>query len=171
MLAGFFKKKQQSILVKTFNLIKTGPVVTTRRLPTSERKPFNGTTRRTNLNSTFTASEVSPIKRAELYTIRSNKNDENAPQLQSAIKEGSKKLHDLLSRVKAVNISNACETDRLRTDHGPNRENATYYLGNSNSRYISNLGNLSCRNDEGGYYNGSQRQSRRHFILEKFRRI
>jgi hypothetical protein len=92
ILAGFFKKKQQSILLKTFNSIRTFPSLPPRRLSTTERKQWNGTTRRTNLNSTFTASEGTPVKYAGLSTIRSKENDENHLQ-RSAVGEGSKKLH------------------------------------------------------------------------------
>jgi hypothetical protein len=167
ILAGFFKKKHQNILMKAFNQVKA-PSFLMARPSATDRRQWKGTTRRTNLNSTFTASDGSPIKNAGLSTIRSRVNDENI--LQSAARETSK-LHLLLSRVKALNISHPFHTDRIRTENGPNRDNATYCLGNSHSRYISNNGNLSCREGGDYQYQSSQRQSRRQFILQKFSRI
>ena len=55
ILISFFKKKQQNILLKFFNVIKLSPFLPPRRLSNTERKPWNGTTRRSN-NTTFTNS-------------------------------------------------------------------------------------------------------------------
>jgi hypothetical protein len=76
ILVSFFKKKQQNILLKSFNAIRLSPFLPPRRLSNTERKPWNGTTRRSN-NTTFTNSEGTPIKYGGLSTIRSRENDKS----------------------------------------------------------------------------------------------
>jgi hypothetical protein len=169
-LYAFFKKKLQSITMKAFNDIKVAPFLASRLTAAPDLKNLNGTTLRTNLNTTYTISEVSPIKAVGLCTIRSDKDNENR-LMTSIVKEPSKKLNNLLSRIKAVNHTNLLETERMRTDSGPNRENASFYLANSRSR------NISYAPEDINYYRYYQSQkssiknSRRQYILDKFNQI
>jgi hypothetical protein len=70
MLVSFFRNKQQYHLLKGFTSIKESQ----RSSQEKGIQPLakaNGTTRRTYLNTTFTASESSPIKEIFCQTIRS----------------------------------------------------------------------------------------------------
>lgn len=103
MLAGFSRKKRQSLLMKAFNLIKSAPFAAIRFHPNSDRKA-NGATQRTYLNTTFSNSEHSPSKLTALRNLRPNKveNDENVLG-KSHAERSFTKLEQLLSRIKSVN--------------------------------------------------------------------
>jgi len=104
MLAGFSRKKRQSLLMKAFNLIKTVPFAVIRIYPNSDRKAGNGATQRTFLNTTFSNSEQSPSKLTAIKYLRPNKadNDENILG-KSNVHGPSTKLEQLLTRIKSVN--------------------------------------------------------------------
>jgi len=75
VLAGFFRKKRQSLIMKAFNLIKTVSSAAVRVYANSDRKAANGATQRTFLNTTFSNSDRSPLKLTALKHLRPNKVD------------------------------------------------------------------------------------------------
>lgn len=97
-LLGFFRKKQQSHLLRAFEVLKTPQRSLTYRGPVTERIIPKGNTRRTNINTTFTASDASPIKKFG-FGINHNYHHRLSPQSE----EPSKKLNNLVDRLKAVN--------------------------------------------------------------------
>lgn len=97
-LLGFFRKKQQAHLLRAFEILKTPQRSLTYRGPATERIIPKGNTRRTNINTTFTASDASPIKK---FGFGFNQNYQTRLSPQS--EEPSKKLNILVDRLKAVN--------------------------------------------------------------------
>jgi hypothetical protein len=173
MLAGFSRKKRQSLLMKAFNLIKSAPFAAIRPHPNSDRKA-NGATQRSYLNTTFSNSEHSPPKLTALKNLRPNKveNDENTLGKGHAERSFTK-LEQLLSRIKSVNSG---EPQRVKTERGPIRDSATLCMETSRLKPTS-MGEMLLHHSSfhnHGYFAGNQtsaKSSRRQFIMEKFRHI
>ena len=109
ILVSYFKNKLQFIKFKAFNALADSGQEPVPNLVVNEAKVVvgNGTTRRSNLNTTFTHSDVSPIKQMLPHPIIS----ENELSFTDHIitpqqgRSPSKRLTNLLNKVKNINSS------------------------------------------------------------------
>lgn len=179
VLLGFFKKKQQALLVRAMNCIREAHPPLRAHNPT-----LNEATKRTNLNSTFVVSDASPIRIANAHSRRTNPAFPTQNELaHSRPQKSPQTLQELLSRVKLVNSNaqthNPLALDRHKTEYVGMRENGSFYEEVGNSRYVQR-GYLKTNPSQAGdaahykYFQSqmmSTRNSRRQFIMEKFSQI
>jgi hypothetical protein len=65
MLIAVIKKKQQGILMKAISNLKSYSSMNYSKVTTNDYRIPVGTTKRTNLNTTYAISDISPIKFVE----------------------------------------------------------------------------------------------------------